>query len=135
MKAIHTMGPRTNSYMLPPSTPEGGVKRNHLANVGPVLHRANQQSLPIGTEDRIPECVVPWAPDLAVDRNSETPVPFHLGGHTLAGWGEPVASASAVDGDAIFTLDGAEGTWVLLWVTDLGEGPGRVEVQELTPVA
>lgn len=54
---------------------------------------------------------------------------------TLAGWGEPVASASAVDGDAIFTLDGAEGTWVLLWVTDLGEGPGRVEVQELTPVA
>ncbi len=53
----------------------------------------------------------------------------------LVGWGEPVTSASGIDGDATFALDGAEGRWVLLWITDLGEGPGRVEIAELTPVA
>jgi eukaryotic-like serine/threonine-protein kinase len=54
---------------------------------------------------------------------------------TLEGWGDPVAAAIDIDGDATFALDDATGRWVLLWITDLGEGTGRVEIQEIIPRA
>jgi hypothetical protein len=55
-------------------------------------------------------------------------------GGSLPAWGEPVAGASGLEGDATFDLGGVEGRAVLLWITDLGNGPGRVEIAELVPV-
>jgi serine/threonine-protein kinase len=48
---------------------------------------------------------------------------------TLAGWGQPVASRRAIPGSVAFDLDGTEGAAVLLWITDLGDGPPRVRVE------
>jgi len=49
---------------------------------------------------------------------------------TLAGWGEPVARASAVQGDLEVDLDGTSGGAVLIWFTDPGR-TGQVVVGEL----
>jgi serine/threonine-protein kinase len=46
---------------------------------------------------------------------------------TLAGWGDPVATAEGIDGDAVLDLGGATGEAVLIWITDLGNGPPRVK--------
>lgn len=53
---------------------------------------------------------------------------------TLDGWGPPVAQRSGLAaGDTSFDLAGATGRYVLVWITDLGEGtPARVEIGELT---
>jgi eukaryotic-like serine/threonine-protein kinase len=41
----------------------------------------------------------------------------------IGGWGEPVAAATGIGaGQHLFPLDGAEGSAVLLWITDLGDG-------------
>jgi len=48
---------------------------------------------------------------------------------TLEGWGTPVASAQGIAGDHTFDVDGAEGSHVLLWITDLGAAPGRAKAQ------
>jgi hypothetical protein len=40
----------------------------------------------------------------------------------LAGWGQPVATADGIDGDASIDLGGAHGAAVLVWITDLGDG-------------
>lgn len=53
----------------------------------------------------------------------------------LSGWGQPVADAEDIRGDVTFELGGATGSFVLLWITDLGDGPGRVEISELTLTA
>lgn len=55
---------------------------------------------------------------------------------TLEGWGPPVAqSAGVAAGDASFDLDGATGRYVLVWITDLGEGaPARFEIGELSVI-
>jgi serine/threonine-protein kinase len=39
-----------------------------------------------------------------------------------AEWGEPVASRSGIAGDATFDLAGHQGSVVLVWITDLGDG-------------
>lgn len=58
-------------------------------------------------------------------------------GDDLAGWGEPVAELSGIDGDAVFDLRATEGSTVLLWITDLGDPTGDpdgrvwVEIGEL----
>ena len=49
---------------------------------------------------------------------------------TLAGWGQPVARASAVQGDLELDLDGKSGGAVLVWFTDPGR-TGQVVVGEL----
>lgn len=49
---------------------------------------------------------------------------------TLAGWGSPVTSAQAVDGDLDMDLDGRNGAAVLLWFTNPGR-TGQVVVREL----
>lgn len=46
---------------------------------------------------------------------------------SLGGWGDPVATADGIDGDAVLDLDGATGASVLIWITDLGNGPPRVK--------
>jgi len=48
---------------------------------------------------------------------------------SLEGWGDAVTAADGIDGDHLFALDGAEGTHVLVWITDLGAGPGRAKAQ------
>lgn len=55
-------------------------------------------------------------------------------GGSLSAWGDPVASATGLGDSATFDLTGATGRAVLLWITDLGPGPGRVEIAELVPV-
>ncbi len=52
-------------------------------------------------------------------------------GQPLEEWGRPVSSRRHVRGSATFDLDGTTGSWVLLWLTDLGPS-GRANVAELT---
>jgi serine/threonine protein kinase len=42
---------------------------------------------------------------------------------TLASWGSPVATATAIHGQVLLDLHGATGDSVLVWITDLGNGP------------
>ena len=51
----------------------------------------------------------------------------------LAGWGTPVASATDIRGaTTTLDLDGASGRTILLWITDLGDGPPfRVEITDV----
>lgn len=52
----------------------------------------------------------------------------------LAGWGEAVSTVDGAEaGTTDVALDGAQGSYVLLWITDLGDGPPRVsfDLQEL----
>jgi hypothetical protein len=51
---------------------------------------------------------------------------------SLEDWGAPIQSATDVDGDATFDLDGTRGGAVLLWITTLGERPHRMQVDELS---
>ena len=51
-------------------------------------------------------------------------------GAALGDWGEPDASLDDIGGDAEFTLDGAEGQAVLVWITRLGDG-NKVEIAEV----
>jgi serine/threonine protein kinase len=53
---------------------------------------------------------------------------------TLADWGDPIDQKSGINGDATFDLDHRSGGAVLIWITDLGDGPPRVhaEIDELT---
>ena len=51
----------------------------------------------------------------------------------LSGWGAPVASAGDIRGaTTTLDLDGAGGSSILLWITDLGDGPQfRVEITDV----
>ncbi len=53
---------------------------------------------------------------------------------TLEGWGDPVDQHAGINGDAIFDLHATSGQAVLLWITDLGDGPPRVraDIAELS---
>jgi serine/threonine-protein kinase len=55
-------------------------------------------------------------------------------GESLADWGEPVDTKHGIDGDASFDLHDKSGAAVLVWITDLGDGPPRVhtELSEIT---
>ncbi len=55
-------------------------------------------------------------------------------GASLQEWGEPVASKTDISGSADFETGAVEGQYVLVWITDLGNGPPRVfaEIDELT---
>jgi serine/threonine-protein kinase len=49
----------------------------------------------------------------------------------VAAWGSPVSTTNA-DGDATFQMDGAQGRYVLVWFTDLGNGtPSQMSVSEV----
>ena len=52
----------------------------------------------------------------------------------LSGWGDPVDQQTGINGDASFDLGNVRGQAVLLWITDLGDGPPRVraEIDELS---
>jgi serine/threonine-protein kinase len=54
---------------------------------------------------------------------------------SLDGWGDPVTSASSIDGGATFRMAGADGRAVLVWITRLGEQPHRVEIDAVTASA
>lgn len=50
----------------------------------------------------------------------------------LSGWGTPVASASGLGPSTTLDLKGTRGTSILLWITDLGDGPqNRVEIADV----
>ena len=53
------------------------------------------------------------------------------GQKSLAAWGQPVATQTAIDGSATFTLGSHDGGAVLLWLTDLGPSY-TARVAELT---
>jgi serine/threonine-protein kinase len=44
-------------------------------------------------------------------------------GATLADWGSPVDQKTNINGNATFDLKGTKGSYVLVWITDLGSGP------------
>jgi serine/threonine protein kinase len=50
-------------------------------------------------------------------------------GATLAEWGQPVATFANNNGNAEVDLQGAQGQFVLIWITDLGNGPPRVSAE------
>jgi hypothetical protein len=50
-------------------------------------------------------------------------------GATLADWKQPVASFANNNGNAAVDLQGAQGQYVLIWITDLGNGPPRVSAE------
>jgi hypothetical protein len=54
-------------------------------------------------------------------------------GGSLEEWGAPVASRDTIAaGETTFDLDGAQGRYVLVWITDLGDGsPARANIGEL----
>jgi serine/threonine-protein kinase len=54
----------------------------------------------------------------------------------LGAWGDPVARVENIDGPVAIDLDGAEGSSVLLWITDVGaadddDRKSRVEISEI----
>jgi serine/threonine-protein kinase len=50
----------------------------------------------------------------------------------LAGWGQPVDHVDGIRGDLAVDLGGATGTSILIWITDLGDGPAnRVEITDV----
>jgi serine/threonine-protein kinase len=53
---------------------------------------------------------------------------------SLAGWGSAVATRSSIAGSVNFDLHRQTSRYVLLWITDLGDGPPRVhaEIDELS---
>jgi eukaryotic-like serine/threonine-protein kinase len=48
-----------------------------------------------------------------------------------AGWGAAVDSKSGIDGSTTFDLHGADGSYVLVWITDQGAGNASVSVGEV----
>ncbi|MFP5378133.1 MAG: protein kinase domain-containing protein [Acidimicrobiia bacterium] len=96
---------RSNRYN---SRPFGGLKRG----VGLVFELAAPADLALL---EVTSATSGWAASVYV---GDAPAP------DLAGWGEPVATRSGIDGDARFDLGGRRGSAVLLWITDTG--PARV---------
>jgi eukaryotic-like serine/threonine-protein kinase len=59
---------------------------------------------------------------------------YYVGDGTAAsldGWGEPVAEQSMAAGTTSIELGGARGRALLVWIVDLGDGAGRVEISDL----
>lgn len=54
-------------------------------------------------------------------------------GEVLEDWGEPVDEQRGIAGDVELDLGGEQGRFVLLWITDLGDGPPRhrTEISDL----
>lgn len=71
---------------------------------------------------------VGWAAEVYVAAESQG---------SLEAWGEPVDTQQGIAGDTTFDLDGTDGAVVLLWITDLGDGPPRVstEIGQVTVTA
>jgi hypothetical protein len=52
-------------------------------------------------------------------------------GSPVSAWGTPTASKTDIDGNVTFELGGRKGSWVLLWLTDLGPS-ARASIAEVT---
>ena len=87
--------------------------------VGLVLTLASPSSV---TEVEVATETTGWAAEVYV---AEAPAP------DLAGWGGPRASGSALSGDHTFDVDGADGTAVLVWLTDVGDS-GQAALGEIS---
>jgi serine/threonine-protein kinase len=74
---------------------------------------------------KVTSSTVGWAASTYV---SDHPVGL---GQPLSDWGPPVSERSNIDGSTTFDLLGRRGSWVLLWLTDLGPA-GRANVAELS---
>ena len=106
----------TDQYR-PPGRKFGNIK------TGVGLYVELAEGAPLGTLD-VASPTQGWAAQVYVS---------DAAGATLADWGEPVANAENIAGNASFDLGGAEGRFVMLWVTDLGDGaePTYFEVSNL----
>ena len=89
--------------------------------VGLVLTLASPSSV---SEVEVTTETAGWAAEIYV---AASPAP------DLGGWGEPRASATAVSGSHTFDVDGADGSAVLVWLTDVGDSGqaalGEIEVR------
>jgi len=75
--------------------------------------------LGVGTSARLGELTVTsptqnWAAQIFVSDKTHA---------TLAEWGEPVDQKTEIKGAGTFDLHGQAGSFVLIWITDLGTGP------------
>ena len=86
--------------------------------VGLVLTLASPSSV---SEVEVTTETTGWAAEIYV---AESPAP------DLGGWGEPRAGGSALSGDHTFDVDGADGSAVLVWLTDVGDS-GRAVLGEI----
>lgn len=103
-----------------PTRTFGGDK----AGVGLVLHLAESASIATVAID---SPTIGWSVEVRVANGSPS---------VLADWGPVVASATEVRGDVAFDLHGTAGDAVLLWITDLGDGPPhRVTITDVLVTA
>jgi eukaryotic-like serine/threonine-protein kinase len=67
-----------------------------------------------------------WSASVYVANGPDAPT-------TLTAWGAPVAQKAGIAGSTVFDLHGRTGRYVLLWITDLGDGPPlvRTSIDEL----
>jgi eukaryotic-like serine/threonine-protein kinase len=86
--------------------------------VGIVLTLAGPSSV---SEVEVTTPTAGWAAEIYV---ADAPAP------DLAGWGEVRASGTGLTGDHTFDVDGADGSAVLVWLTDVGDG-GQAELGEV----
>jgi hypothetical protein len=92
----------------------GSLKRG----VGIVLTLAGRSSV---SEVEVTTQTAGWAAEIYV---ADAPAP------DLAGWGEVRASGTGLSGDHTFDVDGADGSAVLVWLTDVGDS-GQAELGEV----
>jgi hypothetical protein len=52
-------------------------------------------------------------------------------GSAVSAWGPPTDSAQNINGSAVFSLAGRKGSWVLLWLTNLGPS-AHASIAEIT---
>jgi serine/threonine-protein kinase len=69
-----------------------------------------------------------WAAQIYLSDDSTAPT-------SLDGWGAAVTARDQIDGSTTFDLGGHTARSVLVWITDLGDGPPlvRAEIDELVP--
>ena len=96
---------------------------NLKSGVGLILDLASVQQL-----DRLTilSPTTGWAVEVLASTTSPSPT-------SRSGWGLPVASASNIQSKVSFDLHGTGAREILIWITDLGDGPeNRVELTEVS---
>ena len=107
----------TEQYLGPDRSHFGGLYGGEGLAIR-LVGRARLSSL------RVTSSTVGWSASTYV---SDHPVGQ---GQPLSEWGPPVSDRSDINGSTTFDLVGRTGSWVLLWLTDLGPA-GRANVAEL----
>jgi serine/threonine-protein kinase len=103
-------------------TTEGYFARTFGIKQGVGIYVQLSERAPLAALD-VKSAVNGWAGSVYVADNA---------GATLDAWGNPVTSQTGIRGEGTFDLSSHTGKFVLLWITDLGEGqPPRFATGEL----